>query len=203
MVTATEWEISGTYFEACNCEIACPCVFFSAPTTGDCKVLIAWHIDSGSFGQADLNGLNVALAAYSPAAMTEGNWKVALYIDEQANQAQQEALTQMFSGQSGGHFALLAGFIGEVLGINTAAIDYKLDGKSRSLTVGNLAAMEVQAIDGGDGSEVMISNNPLGVVPGEPMVVAKASQLTYHDHGMDWELSGKNAYYSPFAYKGP
>ena len=203
MVTATEWEINGTYFEACNCEIACPCVFLSAPTTGDCKVLIAWHIDSGSFGQADLNGLNVALAAYSPGAMTDGNWKVALYIDEQANQAQQEALTQMFGGQSGGHFALLAGFIGEVLGINTAAIDYKVDGKSRSLTVGNLAAMEVQAIDGGDGSEVMITNNPLGVVPGEPMVVAKASQLTYHDHGMNWELSGKNAYYSPFAYKGP
>ena len=38
MVTATEWEISGTYFEACNCEIACPCVFLSAPTTGDCTV---------------------------------------------------------------------------------------------------------------------------------------------------------------------
>ncbi len=203
MITATEWEISGTYFEACNCEIACPCVFLSAPTTGDCTVLIAWHIDFGSFGQANLNGLNVALAAYSPGAMTDGNWKVALYIDAQADQAQQEALTQMFGGQSGGHFALLAGFIGEVLGINTAAIDYKVDGKSRSLTVGNLAAMEVQAIDGGDGSEVMISNNPLGVVPGEPMVVAKASQLTYHDHGMDWELSGKNAYYSPFAYKGP
>ena len=148
MVTATEWEISGTYFESCNCEIACPCVFLSAPTTGDCKVLIAWHIDSGSFGQANLNGLNVALAAYSPGTMTDGNWKVALYIDEQANQDQQEALTQMFGGRSGGHFALLAGFIGEGLGINTAAIDYKADGKSRSLTVGNVAAMEVQAIDG-------------------------------------------------------
>ena len=135
MVTATEWEIRGTYFESCNCEIACPCVFLSAPTTGDCKVLIAWHIDSGSFGQANLNGLSVALAAYSPGTMTDGNWKVALYIDEQANLTQQEALTQMFGGQSGGHFALLASFIGEILGINTVAIDYKVDGKSRSLEV--------------------------------------------------------------------
>ena len=125
MVTATEWEISGTYFESCNCEIACLCVFLSAPTTGDCTVLIAWHIDSGSFGQANLNGLNVALAAYSPGTMTDWDWKVAFYIDERANQAQQEALTQIFGGQSGGHFALLAGFIGEVLGVNTAAIDYK------------------------------------------------------------------------------
>ena len=203
MVTAYKWDIRGTYFESCNCEIACPCVFLSAPTTGDCSVLIAWHVDSGSFGQTKLDGLNVALAAYSPGTMTDGNWKVALYIDEQADQDQVDALTQIFSGQSGGHFALLADFIGEVLGVNSATIDYKADGKSRSLTIGKLAAMEVQAIEGGDGSEVIISNNPLGVVPGEPMVVAKASKLTYHDHGMDWDLSGKNAYYSPFAYTGP
>ena len=90
-----------------------------------------------------------------------------------------------------------------VLGVKSSPIDYKVDGRSRSLTVGNLGGMEVQAIEGGNGSEVTISNNPLGVVPGEPMVVAKASHLTYHDHGMDWELSGNNAYYSPFAYKGP
>ena len=86
-------------------------------------------------------------------------------MDERANHLQQEALTPIFSGQSGGHFAVLASFIGEVLGVATAAIDYKADGRSRSLTVGNLAAMEVQAIEGGGGSEVTISNNPLGVVP--------------------------------------
>jgi len=97
--------------------------------------------------------------------MTEGEWKVALYIDERANQTQQEALTQIFSGQSGGHFALLASFIREVLGVTPAAIDYKADGRSRSLTVGNLAAMEVQVIEGGGGSKVTISNNPLGIVP--------------------------------------
>ncbi|MFP6650784.1 MAG: DUF1326 domain-containing protein, partial [Dehalococcoidia bacterium] len=60
MTTATKWSISGTYFEACNCEIACPCVFLSAPTDEDCTVLIAWHIESGSFGDTALDGLNVA-----------------------------------------------------------------------------------------------------------------------------------------------
>jgi len=28
-----------------NCEAACPCVFLSPPTEGECKVLIGWHID--------------------------------------------------------------------------------------------------------------------------------------------------------------
>ncbi|MBV8173321.1 MAG: DUF1326 domain-containing protein [Verrucomicrobia bacterium] len=45
------WKIAGSYFEACNCEVACPCVFTSPPTSGECTVLIAWHIDHGSFGE--------------------------------------------------------------------------------------------------------------------------------------------------------
>jgi hypothetical protein len=60
------WKIAGSYFEACNCNVACPCVFTNPPTGGECTVLIAWHIDQGSFGEIDLEGLNAVLAAYSP-----------------------------------------------------------------------------------------------------------------------------------------
>ena len=203
MTTATSWSITGTYFESCNCEVACPCVFLSAPTDGECTVLIAWHIESGSFGDTEIGGLNVLLAAYAPGLMTEGNWKVALYLDERASESQQAAMTQVFGGQAGGHFEVLGGFIGEILSVSSAAIDYKADGKNRSLTVEGIAAMEVEAIEGADGSEVTISNNPLGAVPGVPVVVAKSRRLTYKDHGMEWEISGKNGYFSPFSYEGP
>ena len=141
MTTATKWSISGTYFEACNCEIACPCIFLSAPTDEDCTVLIAWHIENGSFGETALDGLNVVLAAYAPGPMTDGNWQVALYLDQRASESQQAAMTQMFGGQAGGHFEVLGGFIGEILGVSSAAIDFKADGKNRSLTVEGIAAM--------------------------------------------------------------
>ena len=49
----SSWKIAGSYFEACNCEVACPCVFTSPPTGEECTVLIAWHIDQGSFGEID------------------------------------------------------------------------------------------------------------------------------------------------------
>ena len=101
----TSWKIAGSYFEACNCEVGCPCVFTSPPTDGECTVLIAWHIDHGRFGEIDLDGLNAVLAAHSPGHMLEVKWKVALYVDERANQGQQDALTQIFSGQAGGHLA--------------------------------------------------------------------------------------------------
>jgi hypothetical protein len=33
------------------------------------------------------------------------------------------------------------------------------------------------------------------------VVVARSKQLSYHDHGLDWELSEKNGFFSPFAYQ--
>jgi hypothetical protein len=38
--TTITWGLSGTYFESCNCDTACPCVFLSEPTEGDCTVLV-------------------------------------------------------------------------------------------------------------------------------------------------------------------
>ncbi len=61
------------------------CSSTEAPERVTCVPRSPAPVDSGSFGQADLNGLNVAPAAYSPGTMTDGNWKVALYIDEQVD----------------------------------------------------------------------------------------------------------------------
>lgn len=102
------WSVNGTYFEACNCAAACPCVFLSAPTEGNCTVVVAWHIDKGSFEGASLDGFNVALLAHSPGHMLQTKWKVALYLDSRASVDQQKALGQIFSGQAGGRFDLQA-----------------------------------------------------------------------------------------------
>src|SRR2546423_1476680 len=89
---AESWKVAGTYFEACNCAAACPCVFLSAPTEGNCTVVIAWHIDKGSFGKVSLDGLNAALMAHSPGHMMQSKWKVALYLDGRASAEQQKAM---------------------------------------------------------------------------------------------------------------
>jgi hypothetical protein len=135
--------------------------------------------------------------------MVEVQWKAALYLDERASEQQKNALIQIFGGQAGGHFGRIAEHIGEVVGVKSAAIDYQAEGKRRSLRIADVAAAEIEAIDGVGGSEVTISGNPLGVVPGEPMVVARSSRLDYRDHGMNWELSNRNGFFSPFTYQGP
>jgi hypothetical protein len=198
---AESWKISGSYFEACNCEVACPCVFLSPPTSGECTVLLAWHIDQGRFGQTELAGLNTVLAAQSPGHMLEVKWRVALYLDERANQSQQEALAQIFSGQAGGHLAGLAPLIGEVLGVKTAQIEYRSEGKRRSLRLGSVGQMEIEGLTGQDGGDVTISGHPFTAVPGFPAVVAKSKQMRFSDYGLECEVSNKNGFFSPFVYQ--
>ena len=92
-------------------------MWLQPPTTGDCKLLVAWHIDQGHLDDQSLDDMNVALACYSPGLMIDGNWQAALYVDERADDNQVDALVQIFSGQQGGHPAILMSFVGEVLGV--------------------------------------------------------------------------------------
>jgi len=198
----SKWDIDGTYFETCNCETACPCVFLSAPTTGDCTALIGWHISNGHFDDVNLRGLSVAMAVHSPGHMAEVPWQVALYVDSKGNKEQQDALIQIFSGQAGGHPERLASHVGEVLGVKSVEISYQEAGKSRSLSIPGIAEAEIEAIGGQGGGETSIAGHPLAVAPGYPVVVAKSKRLNFSDHGFRWEITQKNGFYSPFAYNG-
>ncbi len=197
-----KWSIAGTYFEACNCDVACPCVFLSAPTNGDCTAVLGWHIDKGNSGTVGLDGLNVAFAVYSPGIMVMGKWKVALYFDDKASEEQRNALMQIFTGKAGGHPAVLVSFVGEVLGAKSVEIDYKNDGKRRSLNIAGVVEAEIQAMAGAGGSDVQVSGHPLCIAPGYPVTVAKSKKLSYNDYGMSWEISEKNGFFSPFDYQG-
>jgi hypothetical protein len=198
---AESWKVTGTYFEACNCAAACPCVFLSAPTEGNCTVLLAWHIDKGNFGKVSLNGMNVVLMAHTPGHMMQTKWKVALYLDDRANAEQQQGMGGIFSGQAGGHLAALAPLIGEVLGVKPVAIEYSENGKQRSLRIPKIAEIEIEALEGQGGALVTVSNHPFTAVPGHAAVVSTSKYLKYTDHGMSLDITGKNGFYSAFAYQ--
>jgi hypothetical protein len=198
---AGKWQVRGTYFEACNCISACPCNFTNAPTEGECKVVIAWHVEEGNYGDLDLAGLNTALFAHSPGHMMEGNWRVALYTDERAESLQAQALAKIFSGQEGGHLSAVVPFIGEVMGVRAVPIDYRADGRKRSVRIGNVAEADIEAMAGQGDQLVEVHNVPFTVVPDVPLVASKTGRLYYDDYGVSVDISGRNGYYSPFAYQ--
>lgn len=197
----TRWQVSGTYFEACNCDSACPCVFLSPPTDGGCTVVIAWHIEQGNFAGTSLDGLNAVLAVHAPGHMLKTKWEVALYLDQRANPPQAEALGKIFSGQAGGHLSNLAPLIGKVLGVKSTVIEYEANGKKRALRVGDIARIEIESAAGADGGQFTLQNLPLCVSPGFPAVVARSKSARFDDLGLRLEVTDKNGFYSPFAYQ--
>src|SRR5437764_13350781 len=138
MAPQVQWHLSGDYFENCNCSVVCPCLvsktapLTSRPTEGVCDVALIFHIEEGRYGGLALDGLNVALAVHTPAAMGEGNWAVAAYIDERADEKQTEALGSIFTGAAGGPMTAFAPLITRNLGVKKVPITYRVEGKKRS-----------------------------------------------------------------------
>lgn len=197
---AIQWNMSGNYFETCSCDNPCPCAFLSPPTKGYCSMLAGWHIEKGQYGDVVLDGLNVALAAHSPGHMMEVKWKAALYIDERADDAQRDALTQIFSGKVGGQPAKLAAHIEDFLGVKAVPIEYRVDGKHRSLRIPNIAEAEIVDLAAEGVESITISERPWSNAPGHATTVAKSERLEFDDYGLQWRISGENGYHSDFRY---
>jgi hypothetical protein len=196
-----QWKVTGSYFETCNCEAACPCVFTSPPTDGACTVLLAWHIERGNFAGVALDDFNVVLAAYSPGHMLQGNWKVALYLDERADAGQKDAMQKIFSGQAGGHLAALGPLISEVKGVKSVPIEYRAKGRARGMRIPGIAEAEIEGLEGQGGADVSVNNAPFTAVPAQPLAVSRSKAARYDDHGIKLDVSGKNGFYSSFSYQ--
>jgi hypothetical protein len=196
------WHLRGTYIESCNCAAACPCLFLSDPTEGDCTVLIGWHIDEGHDDVVKLDGLNVAMAVHSPGNMAKVKWNVALYCDSRADAKQEAAVHRIFGGQAGGHPAALASHVGRVVGAAKAPIEFSRQDGTFHLLVSGIADLQIEQMTGQGGGPVQVSGHPLAIAPGFPATQAKSKSLTYADHGMSWKLSGRTAFFSPFEYRG-
>lgn len=197
------WSAEGTYIEACNCEAACPCIFFSPPTDGDCKAVVGWHIDKGRHGDSVLDGLNAALIAYAPGNMKDGHWKVALYLDKRGDAKQQAALQGIFSGADGGHLANLGPLIGQVLGARSAQIIFDKGANARfRFEVDGAASTEIEPIRGQGGGTSEIKGHPLAISPGYPVTVSRSSHLKINDFGITCDIAGRNGFFAPFAYQG-
>lgn len=194
------FKVEGDYFESCTCSVSCPCIFLAPATHEACDVLFAWHIRGGEMDGISLADLNVALAAHTPRNMTEGGWKVALYVDERANPDQSKALGAIFSGQAGGHLANLAPLIGTVTGVHNASIRFEQNGGRRSVSVGDVLKMDVEELKGMDGTGPAVITNPLLGAVTQPVRQAKSGKLNYSG---DWtaEAAGSNGFITEFEYQ--
>jgi hypothetical protein len=142
------WSLKGSYVETCSCELMCPCnLSFDHGATYDfCRVTLVFDIREGDVDGTAIGGLKVALIADTPKVMTDGNWRIGVFVDESASDEQTEKLVQVFSGQLGGPMGALAPMVGEVLGVERVPIEVVEDGLRHSVRIGDAIDFEIEDI---------------------------------------------------------
>jgi hypothetical protein len=153
------WSLKGSYVETCSCDLICPCnaTFDHGATYDYCRVVLAFSIKDGEIEGTDVSGLSVVAIADTPKVMTEGNWKLGVFVDERASDEQMNKLVGVFGGQMGGPMAGLAPLVGEMLGVERAPIEIVDDGVHHTVRVGDAIDFEIEDIV------------PFGVETGQPI----------------------------------
>lgn len=156
-----KWYIKGDYILGCNCDYGCPCNFNARPSPGFCQGAIMFRIEDGAYGDVRLDGLSAGCASKWPGAIHEGNGTASFYIDEQANAAQRNALTQIITGQAGGlPWPILVSTYSHISGPHFVNIEITGAGEDAVARVDGRMAMSFQPI-----------RNPVTKEPAYPKVV--------------------------------
>jgi len=184
------WRLKGSYVETCSCDLICPCnaTFDHGATYDYCRVTLVFNIREGDVEGIDIGGLKVAAIADTPKVMTDGNWRLGVFIDENASDEQADKLVKVFTGQIGGPMAALGPLVGEMLGVERAAITVEDDGVRHSVRVGDSIDFEIEDIV------------PFGVETGQPvrfqgmfhpvasdLTIAEAKRSRINAFGIEYE----------------
>ena len=186
------WKLAGSYIETCSCDVVCPCtVSFALPATRDrCKVILVFRVESGEVEGVDVSGLTVAALAETPKVMSEGNWRLGVFIDAAASDKQAEKLGAVFSGALGGPMAALGPLVAENLGVERAPIEVHEDGLRHSVRIGDAVDFEIEDVVpfGVDtGKPVMLSG--VGHPAASELNVANATRSNINAFGIQYEAS--------------
>ena len=193
------WSMNGEYFENCNCDVLCPCITWSMAGPADnerCYVPLICHIDEGQKDGLSLDGLNVILVCDAPQVMGSGGWRVAVYIDERADAAQQAALGEIFSGAAGGPPGMLAGLVGETLGVKLVPIEYTSSNGRKRVVVPGIMEFEVEGVYSPENDQVMEVTNTIHPM-GSNLPIARSIVGRYDDpdYGFSFDNTGKNGHF--------
>lgn len=199
----SDWQLAGTYLEACNCEAICPCRRIGGQsggrsTHGICLGALSWKIGSGQADGVELADLGVVLASRYSDDEPGSPWSYFLYVDERGDETQREVLTEIFTGRRGG--TPLKQFpwafkSANLLGVRAAAIEIDHTPGQGWFRAGGKVSVHVR-------EPVADQEVVTCVIPGHHRsgreLLTEVLEVT--DDPLDFELSGVCAYESTFDY---
>lgn len=184
------WKLAGSYFETCSCDVVCPCTASLAlgATRDRCNATLVFHVESGEVEGVDVGGLTVAAVADTPKVMSEGNWRMGVFIDAAASDEQAEKLGGVFSGALGGPMEALGPLVGEDLGVERAPIEVRQDGLTHSVRIGDAVDFEVEdvvsfGVESGEPAKLTGIFHPVG----SELTVSRATRSKIDAFGISYE----------------
>jgi hypothetical protein len=162
-------------------------------------VVLVFHVKDGDVEGVDVSGLTVAAVAETPKVMTDGNWRLGVFIDAAASDEQTEKLGGVFSGALGGPMEALGPLIGENLGVERAPIEVREEGLNHSVKIGDSVDFEVEdivpfGVESGKPAQIVGIFHPAG----PDLTVAHATRSQIDAFGISYE--GKSAFSHEFAW---
>jgi hypothetical protein len=211
MANIPNWNVSGDWFDVCNCSIPCPCTFAQAPSYGDCDGVLAYHIKKGQYGGTRLDGLNAMMVGSFKGNIWAGEAKLTggCYFDERADERQREALQMIFTGRAGGFMGELAKLFGEIRGIEFAPIKFEIadDLAYWSAEIPGKIVARAEALTGPmtpPGKRVQTLNAPGSETgPGTVATWGRAVANEVDAMGFKWDWKGRSSKHIPFDWAGP
>ncbi len=203
-MTRNSWWAKGLLFENCNCRLLCPAHLNYKNLCDFERCLGHWaiHFDEGAMRGARLDGLNVFIVVETPQRMVDGGWREAIYLDERCDEAQGRALESMFKGEAGGNWATLAAFVTDWLEIQRVAIEYRDEGKRKTMRIEGMMETSVEAIKSHDKAGEARLENVHNQIHAATQALALGT-TQFADRGMLLDTEGTHAIYSNFSWEGP
>jgi hypothetical protein len=166
-----------------------------AATYDHCPVTLVFRAAEGDVEGVDVGGLTVAAVAETPKVMTDGNWRLGVFIDAAASDEQAEKLGAVFAGQLGGPMEALGPLIGESLGVERAPIEVREDGLRHSVKIGDAVDFEVEdvvpfGVESGEPARLVGIFHPVG----SELTIAKTTRSRIDAFGISYE--GKSGFSS-------
>lgn len=195
------WQVSGSYYEACNCQAVCPCRREGdrkggRSTYGDCDFVLSWWITDGQIDGRDLSGLKVVMVGHYSDDEPGSPWTVSILVDEDATDQQFDDVSGIFLGQLGGDTHKQYGSsISEIRGIHRANIE--LVHEPRRWRIGVDKVIEVRSVDPAVISGPVSCGIPGHHQPGTEMV---ADVIAVEVDAFDWDLRSRCSFETQFAY---
>jgi hypothetical protein len=196
------WSARGLIFENCSCTLVCPGhMHFNQNCTYErCKGYWALRFDEGVFGEIPLAGIRAVIAFDTPQRMIDGGWLQTIIIDEAASPEQRRAIEVILTGQAGGPWEKLAGFVETRQPTEFRRIEISDEGATKRASIVDRLKTAVTQIRGRDKTKPVLFQNIFNQIHAPTQVVALGNS-EYDDGVVRFSNTSSHGLFSAFDWR--